>query len=700
MSCELKYVHGKKVFYIDKKLTPPVVYALSDFPGAYANTHYAYTNIKQFGEKGINIVSADAAISIGWHKHYPFDSEPVTAEIEAVLDANPNAKVLLRLHMNPPYWWLRDNPDECTVYRTPDGDINGIDDGEQDRLIKNDLKLNMRASLASTKWLDEANEKLIHILESIKGTRIENALIGIQVACGVYGEWHQWGCDVSAPMARRFARFLKEKYQTSASLRKAWNNAQVDFENAEFHPEPFYPTDDGAFRDPQKSQHVIDAQMCIQKTTTEAICHFAGTIKKTYPTLLCGAFYGYYFNTSATGVTGGHLNVEDIYNSGVIDYLCGPFCYMDNRMPNGAPMQRSLLESHRLNNILWLTEMDQFPIGIEFHPGGTEEHFTKNVSILRKNTLQPIFAGQGFWYYDHRTVPSIASDRILGNVDSITSSIYRKRGWWDSTKMMAEIEKIQNFCVEFTSKPYKNDADVLLVCDAKARYYRHKTKTNADEYALLDGIARSGTAYDCIYLSDFEHCEVDRYKCIIFSHCPMISPELRELIKNKTVGKTCIFLNAAGYSDGRTLSIDHIVALSGFSLKRTSAKTVKIKNCEDTISLSEEDLPAFAIEPTEGVSPLAYYENGEIAAAKRENAIYISLPYLPANMAKTLIRESGAHIWTENGSPILAASGYVAINCHGADTQQIKLKNKKTITFITNDFETAVFDTETQERVL
>ena len=125
-----------------------------------------------------------------------------------------------------------------------------------------------------------------------------------------------------------------------------------------------------------------------------------------------------------------------------------------------------------------------------------------------------------------------------------------------------------------------------------------------------------------------------------------------------------------------------------------------MNNSEDVISLSDKDLPIFSIEQTEGVSPLAYYDNGEIAAAKCEKSIYVSLPYLPKSMAKELIRDSGAHIWIENENPVLAACGYVAINCHSAGKQCIKLKNGKNICFATNDFETVVFDTETQERIL
>ena len=183
---------------INGQNVPPVLYCLSDIPGSRSNTAQAQKNIKNFADAGIQLVSADTCLHLGWHKVSPFDPEAMREEIGAVLDANPNAKVFLRLHMNPPYWWLRDHPEECVVYRYPDGDRPGVDDGEQDRLIRGDggsPHLCMRVSLASKVWISEAKEKLILFLESLKGTREGDALMAVQFACGIFGEWHQWGID-------------------------------------------------------------------------------------------------------------------------------------------------------------------------------------------------------------------------------------------------------------------------------------------------------------------------------------------------------------------------------------------------------------------------------------------------------------------------------------------------------------------------
>ena len=695
---KIRAFNGKQGLFAHEKLIPPVIYGLSDFPGAAANTHYAYTNIQNFAAQGINIVTADSSLHLGWHKTLPFDPEPIISEIAAVLDANPDAKVLMRLHINPPYWWLRDNPDECVIYRTPEGDLPGIDDGEQDRLIRHDMSKHMRASIASEKWMNEAGEKLRQLLAAIKRSSAGKALAGIQLAYGVFGEWHAWGVDVSAPMKDYFKGFLKEKYKTVTALRTAWHS-DVDFDSAEYCPQPFHPTDDGCFRSPSISRAVIDSEESNQRATTDAILYFASILKNTSPELLCGAFYGYYLCTEDTGVIGGHLNVKDIYSSELIDYICGPFCYMDNRKPDGVPMQRAFLESHRLRGKLWLTEMDQFPIGVEKRSGGDEKNFPVNVAILRRATLQPIFGGHGFWFYDHRLVPTLKIVQAMGDVASDVASIYRKRGWWDSPEMMAQIGEIYRFAEKFARKPYTSDADVLIIHDAEAKYYNVQKNSNAVEYALFEGIARCGVAYDCIYLSELEICEIDRYKCIIFADCPNITPDMRALIKAKTAGKTCVFLYGCGYSDGEELSVENTSATVGMQIDKTDADSIRSDCFGGEIPLSESIRPAFCVSDG-NATPLAYFDNGAMAGASRDGFVFLSLPYIPKPLAEMILRDAGAHLWCDSEEPILAASGFVLINCQRPGARELTLKNGKKIEITTEGYETLVFDAESGQRVL
>ena len=169
-NAKIRKTGGKPTLYVNDQVTAPVLYALSDFPGAAANTAYAQKNIPAFARAGVELVAAETGLHIGWRKRTGFDPDALICELSSVLDANPDAKILLRLHMNPPYWWLRDHPEECILYRLPEGDVPGIDNGEQDRLIRDDFAHHIRVSLTSEKWMQEATERMLAFLKA-KGSQ-------------------------------------------------------------------------------------------------------------------------------------------------------------------------------------------------------------------------------------------------------------------------------------------------------------------------------------------------------------------------------------------------------------------------------------------------------------------------------------------------------------------------------------------------
>lgn len=687
---EVKQDKGKPCLFIDGKLTPPILYGLSDIPGSNSNTAQAHRNIKNFAEKGINLVNIDTGIHLGWFKAEEYDPSAVIAEIGEVLVANPHAKVLIRLHLNPPYWWLRDNPDECIIYRTKAGDVFGTDNGESDRLIRNDFEKQMRVSLASEKWINEASAILKKLCEFLKDTPEGDAILGFQVACGIFGEWHQWGIDVSHPMQERFKKFVKEKYATEEELKKAYNDENVNFENLRFSPEVFLDGDCGNFRDPRFSKLIIDSQKCIQTSCTDAILTFCKVIKDVLPNVLTGCFYGYLLGVGGNLMTiEGHLEVDTLFqNKKLIDFLCGPFCYLDNRLPDGVPIQRGLLESCRINGVLWLTEMDQFPTCVE-ELGGDIALKQETISILRRNVLQPLLAGQGLWYYDHRVQPRFVKDKPHL---AYLSSIYRKLGWWEKDYLLKEIEDLQKIAKKITASQYTPQADVLLVYDTESYYCC--AKVNDEVYPIHKAVASMGVAYDCIYLKDIDKTDIKRYKCVIMVNCYMIDAHKRAVLKNLLESKTTVWLYAAGFCNGETLDIKNISETVGINLKLTQNTTA------DGIKANQTAYSPFLAVDDKNASPILKYNNGEIAAAKKENNYWVAFQSLPKEVIEAAIMQSGAHRYLLTGDTVMAGGDFIAINCTHGGTFDLFLKNGKIVNITLEKYTTAVFDANTGERLL
>ena len=230
----VRMMNNRPTLLLDGADTLPLIYALSDFPGADSRTYQAQKNIAAFRQAGINLVACDTNLLLGWYKAAEGDYDALRAELSYVLDANPDARIFLRLHLNPPYWWLRDHPDELIVYRTSEGDLPGVDNGDSDRLIRGDKDRLLRVSTASELWRREAGDRLHGFLKSLKNTPEGRALAAVQVAYGLNGEWHQLGTDVGPAMQTAFRRHLRTLYTDEAALQTAWNDPSVTFDTAPF----------------------------------------------------------------------------------------------------------------------------------------------------------------------------------------------------------------------------------------------------------------------------------------------------------------------------------------------------------------------------------------------------------------------------------------------------------------------------------
>lgn len=685
------FEHGSAKLYIDGKKTVPVIFHLSDFPGAAANTHYAYRNIRNFAEQGVNLVGVDTELRLGWHKRSRFEWEPLQAEITSALAANPNAKVLIRLHVNPPYWWLRDNPDETVIY---DEDTPGVDNGETLRLIRDDHWKQLRGSIASEKWLEEAGSCLAEFCRRVCDTPEGRAVFAINVAYGINGEWHQWGVDCSRPMKRRFRRYLLEKYRDNRRLREAWGDPGVTIDTAEFRPNPAQAADDGVFRDPVRARCVMDAQECLQIAAPEAIIRLCRVVKENWSRpILTGAFYAYYYQ--ALSPISGHLMPQMLYDSPYVDFLGAPAPYMCNRRPDCVPMQRGLLESNRIRGMLWLTEMDEQPVDTENYVGGDPKRLNETIAQLRRNTLYPLLAGHGFWYYDHRCDDQ---DHVTGNPNC--ASIFNKNGWWDHPALLDEIRGVQELAARHCLGEYRPAADVLIVSDTDAVFAVREYGGIDEAYAVQEAIARTGAAFDNIYLKDLEYADMDRYRVVVFVNAYVLNACMRERIRLLCAGRQIVWLYAAGFSDGRSLSLENMEETTGIRVKRVSPRAgYHVCGTEAVFEIRQKRLePCFAVDDGEA-EPLAVYPDGEIAAARKGDSWYFALPRLDLMNMKKVVQRAGAHVYCSADEPVLAGNGIVALNCTSGGRREIALRNGKRIVCDLPRYTTACFDAQTGERL-
>ncbi len=346
--------HGRPALFVNDQPVNPMFYALTDVPGGrWSWEEMPARNLRLFGEAGFTLFQVDLFLDQVWFADGTFDIAAARRQIRGVLDACPGAGVMIRLHVNAPKWWRDAHPEEWTRYA--DVPVQVEDEWGLRRILQYDVRPVNRVSLASQRWRDEITPRVAEFCRQLASVPEGDAVIGIQVGCGIYGEWHYWGFmrnepDTGATMTAHFRRWLAARYGADEALQAAWGRpgvtlatAQVPGLEARRRPQA------GLFRDPQLERDVIDYYECQHEVVADDVVHFCRAVKQHWPRpLIVGAFYGYFFALFGRQAAGGHLALERVLDSEHVDFLCGPQCYYpQSREPGGAYRSRSLIESVR-----------------------------------------------------------------------------------------------------------------------------------------------------------------------------------------------------------------------------------------------------------------------------------------------------------------------------------------------------------------
>ena len=219
-SGEIKPYRGRPTIHVNSTPMTPDIYALTHATGArWSWEEVPQHNVRNFYDIGFRLFQLDFWLSDIWPKDgSPLDVSLAQKQIRGVLDVAPDACIILRVHTDAPYWWNEANRDQCTEYA--DGPIQeyykpGPPHNNEDFSIMRSL----RASLASQKWKQEAGEKLVEFCKKLSQTEEGDAVIGMHISGGIYGEWHYWGFvdhdpDTGKAMTAYFRNWLRNKYGT------------------------------------------------------------------------------------------------------------------------------------------------------------------------------------------------------------------------------------------------------------------------------------------------------------------------------------------------------------------------------------------------------------------------------------------------------------------------------------------------------
>ncbi|MGQ9852722.1 MAG: hypothetical protein ACUVTG_04900 [Candidatus Oleimicrobiaceae bacterium] len=700
LSSEVKPHRGKPVLFINGQPQAPLLYALTDVPGGrWSWEEVPQHNLRLFAELGFRLFQVDLFLEHLWFEDGRFDLGVARRQIGGVLAACPEAAVFVRLHVNAPRWWTKAHHEEWTRY--VDVPVTVEDEVGLHRIIEYDNGPLNRVSLASERWRQEASDKVVQLCRELATTEEGNALAGLQVACGVYGEWHYWGFfrnepDNGAAMTRHFRAWLRHRYRTDEALRAAWHDPEVALETAEVPGvDVRRRTGAGLFRCPRSERWVIDYYRCQQELVAENIVHFCRLAKENWPRpLVTGTFYGYLFPMFGRLAVGGHLELQKILASPWIDYLSGPQCYFPfSTEPGGAYRSRSLLESCRLHGKLWLDEMDQKPSLLWNHLApGYQGSGQKSLALLRRNLSATLTRGHGLWLYDFG----------VG---------FANAGWWDHPVLAAEIRRLHELFASRLDVEFCSDADVLVVYDTESFYYLATTPLGDPvSQALLDettlAIYLSGAVCDQIHRSDLGRVDLDKYRVVIFTNLFVLTKEERELINGPVAAqkRQLVFFYAPGYCDGRHLKSAYVSEVTGIALKEAAepAEVVVLSAGwpAEHIRMGMTSLrPLLVVDDPKADAIGVMAKSRQPAFVRKElpESVrwFCALPITSRALMRKLLSEAGAHLYGEDGDVFYAGHGLLCIHSRDGGKRPVHLANGRRIAVELPAVGTAILDAHT-----
>lgn len=598
-------------------------------------------------------------VALPWPKDgEPPDYSDLDRELRAHLVLDPGALLVPRLHTDAPQWWKERHPEDIMLY----------EDGRHQMV-----------SVASQPWRKDA-EQAVRLFVRHLEKEFGDHILGYHVCGQSAGEWfYDWTWtpplpNFEAAFREGFRAWLQTKYQTAEALRAAWRDPKARFDLVEL-PSAAERREgkDGAFRDPQTQQKLIDFFEYSQVAIVEPLERFCRAAKEEcHRKKLVLAFYSYLFDVAGFfngPQVSGHLLTERVARCPDLDVLCSPISYFDREAGGSGPFMAPV-DSIQLHGKLWINEDDTRTYLSAENAGYGRVATVEGTHWVHQRNFAHLLAHRcGLWWMD------------------------QDGGWLASKEIWENLASLRELWRRLDSRAASPRPDVAVVIDERSSLYLpcSNAVTSPLMSALRYQLNRMGASVGYYLLRDLCDGLVPEAKVYVFPNAFVISPEqrgaLHRAIRNK--GKWAVWFYAPGYLDPKGTRGD-MAALTGLPLERLPhpqalavtmlpESFVAKKVGQEQLSFGDKNpmAPAFTIAASvKGVEVLGHYAESEtpaVACARQSNwsSVFVGSTTLSIGVLRELVRAAGAHVWLDSDEVLITGGDTVAI--HAATGGQKRL---------------------------
>ena len=402
--------------------------------------------------------------------------------------------------------------------------------------------------------------------------------------------------------------------------------------------------DGGVFLDNSESD-VYEARKFHSETMSGLISYFA---KEAQTVLnhekLLGVYYGYLFE----------LGGERIYNDGIFDYekifftddinmISSPSAYGYRKLndPSAFMVTAKTLDKH---SKLYFLEFDHIT---HTAPEEIRDGLDKNAKNCR---IVKIPGADSKCKSEDESLNLMYRDFLLcsGNLAAMWW-FDMFDGWFRSERMMGAVSKMIDTAEKLSQIPTKSTAEIAVFAEGKSMYRVRKNAGLATTCLsnFRRTLAECGAPYDIYSISDIHTIDTSVYKLFIFLNQYDISDEDREgiasvLSQNR---KYALWMYGAGYATNCSLNVNNILQISGIRVNESKKSHGNICYRGKSYSYPTPE-PYFSVSDDEA-TPLAQFDNGEVAVASKGNSFYSSTCNIPADLLREVARLSDVFIYSE-----------------------------------------------------
>ncbi len=517
-----------------------------------------------------------------WIDADTWDYSQFEERAEAVLTAAPDALLLPRVNLGTPRWWLEQHPE--VLERFDDGSTYPA--GENPTLPK-DRAFPSPASMIWRRAVGDALDRLIrHVLQSRFGPHVFGwCLSGMHTE-----EFYHWACSTehlagySVPTVAAFRQWLRARYGDVSTLRKAWDQADVDFDNAAVPTrQQRLDQGDGMFRSPER-RNVVDFYLFCNELIPETIDYFASVAKKASSGRhVVGAFYGYMYEFAGDPEFG-HNALGRYLASPHLDFMAVTASYFTRQSGTGGDYARSPAANVRLHKKLWYHDNDavSFLAKKKLETLGFTDNdpdWTHDLSVQLQSLGYTDTAEKSGWMYRRGVGFALCNGMFQAWFDL-------HGGYFDDPQLMSQVGALNNLAARAVSWDRSSIAEMLVIADeASCAWCRPRSPLLRESLLTPQNqLIRIGAPVDQILLDDLALLDTDRYKLVIFLNCFQVTTAQRRRIERKLKrdGKHLLWCSAAGWFSETGGSMAGCEELTGFELVRDGGESSSVNLREGT----------------------------------------------------------------------------------------------------------------------